>query len=133
MRPTKASGNHAPVKRHLDPVRRRPSGRSPESSGSPRGIVEVEAELEIGRALGAADAELAGLVPAAEFVVVIDRQRAAHPCRHNRGWRWCASAPPRGSGWPSVLAWTPCGIAEQLPDQVEIVDRMHGDLDARRP
>ena len=35
-------------------------------------------------------------------------------------------------GWPSVLACTPLRIAEQLPDQVEIVDRMHGDLDARR-
>ena len=31
-----------------------------------------------------------------------------------------------------VLACTPCGIAQQLADQVEIVDRVHGDLDARQ-
>ena len=42
--------------------------------------------------------------------------------------RVCASSV---AGWPMVLAWTPRGLPRKRRMQVEIVDRVHGDLDAR--
>src|SRR5690606_1712329 len=79
----------------------------------------------------AADAGLAGLILAAEIMVMVDGQRAAHLVAIvEDGAR--ARLRDIVVGMPERLGVYALRVAQHLPDEIEIVDRMHGDLDARQ-
>ena len=100
-----------------------------EDVGLALGVVEVDAELQPGGAFGAADQELGGLMAAAELVVVVDRDVAADVLAivedgAGAGLGDGVAGVAEGAGMDALR------VAEDLADEVEVVDRVERELDA---
>ncbi len=118
------------MQRNLDPFRLALRANPQFVRLAPR-IVEEKAELGVRRALGPVEAELRDLMLAAEGVVMVDRHRRADLVSiiEDRGRAGLGHVRRRV---PNCLGVHAGRVAEEAADEIEIVDRMHGDLDPRQ-